>query len=96
MKSECCKGEGGGMMGWHGHGHPHPPGPPMHMMRGGCVFIFGILYGMVALKLTLKIAKSLDILATAKAIDQLGDRMTDVERTLLEERIRKNLLCCKA
>ncbi|HEY3378730.1 MAG TPA: hypothetical protein VGL77_14680 [Armatimonadota bacterium] len=78
-----------------GHGpmmhHPHGPG----MVIGPIM----IMYLVSALMLTVKMVKSLETLATAKALSELKDRLSDEEKAVLEARLRDHLFyhrCCRS
>ena len=73
---------------WH-HGKHHSP--------AGTVFTAGIVLVTVAsFWLTWKIAKSLEAIAVAQALDEIGERLSEEEKTELEDRLRHHLFepCC--
>jgi hypothetical protein len=58
-----------------------------------------IMYLVSALMLTVKMVKSLETLATAKALSELKDRLSDEEKAVLEARLRDHLFyhrCCRS
>ncbi|HEY3417310.1 MAG TPA: hypothetical protein VGM23_10550 [Armatimonadota bacterium] len=71
------------------HGHMKIPGYPI------IPFVFPMLtmmgYLCMALWLTKRITRALEVMALSKALHDMGDRLSSVETADLEGRIRQNL-----